>query len=246
MSAKPFRMRRAIPHLILAVMTVGALSAAALSYTSAFADTPRLNATPTLSVSTGACPSTPESASYEAALSTDLKPADTAAYPITGDHGFVLVAPKGGKCQSQSAPLAAIKPIMVAGNATVTAGVWSGTSVQPYIQVIAASGVAAAALTCSVSAKAATDLVAYGEPKSLISQECAPFTDQLKLTYTDNEVNYYASRDVVTQGNAVVAVRYDNSSATPTALLVSCGWNASSGNEVNCYDYIASVLATNK
>ena len=239
-------MRRAIPHLILAVMTVGALSAGALSYSSAFADTPRINSTPTVTLTTAACPSAPSDSQQSAQLSTDLVASDTVAYQIRGAHAFTLIAPKDGKCQSQSAPLAAIKPVVVAGDDTVTAAAWQGTEVQPYIQIIAASGVGAAALTCSASPKAATNLVAYGEPKSLIAQECAPFTDQLKLTYTDNEVVYYASRDVVTQGNAVVAVRYDTSTKTPTALLVSCGWNASSGNEVNCYDYISSILASNK
>ena len=246
MGAKPFAMRRAIPHLILAVMTVGALSTAVLSYSSAFADTPRLNATPSTSLTTVACPSEPTASAIDAHLSTDLKTSDTAAYPISGENAFVMIAPTGGKCQSQTAPLGAIKPVVSAGSATVTAAVWQGTAVQPYIQVIAASGVGAAALTCAVYAKAAEALVEYGEPRSLIAQECAPFTEQLKLTYTENELNYYASRDIVTQGNAVVAVRYDHSGKTPKALLVSCGWNASAGNSVNCYDYISSIVASNK
>ena len=239
-------MRRAIPHLILAVMTVGALSAGALSYRSAFADTPRLNATSAVSLTAAACPTEPSSDTISVQLSTDLEVAGTVAYPIGGEHAFTLLAPKDGKCQSQTAPLAALKPIVMAGSDTVTAAVWQGTAVQPYLQVISASGIGAAALTCPVYASAAKALVAYGEPRDLISQECAPITDQLKLVYTDNDLTYFASRDIVTQGNAVVAVRYDHSTATPSALVISCGWNASAGNAVNCYDYISSMLATSK
>lgn len=239
-------MRRAIPHLILAVLTVGALSTAFLSYRSAFADQPQINDTPTVSIATGTCPSTPTTSSVDAQISTDLTTSDTVAYPVTGDHGFTLIAPKGGKCQSQTAPLGVLKPVTVAGSETVTAAAWQGTAVQPILQVISASGIGAAALSCSVYAQAAEALVGYGEPSELIAQECASFADQLKLTHTDHDITYFASRDVVTQGNAVVAVRYSQSGATPQALLVSCGWNASTGNSKNCYDYIASIYATNK
>lgn len=239
-------MRRAIPHLILAVMTIGAICAAVLSYSTAFADSPQINATPNVSLSAVACPSVPTNTTLDVHLSTDLRTTETSAYPVTGEHAFVLIAPNGGKCQSQTAPLEVLKPIVKAGSDTVTAAAWQGTNRQPIIQVISASGVGAAALSCSVSAKAAEALVKYGEPRKLIAQECASIADQLKLTHIDNDVTYFASRDIVTQGNAVVAVRYNHSGPTPQALLVSCGWNASTGNTTNCYDYIASIFASNQ
>lgn len=226
-------------------MTIGALGAAVLSYRSSFGDSGFLTSVRPVQLTSSVCQPLSESIPVNTQLSTDLQPTATTVYTVAGEHAFSLIAPKGGKCQSQTAPLAALKPIVSAGNATVSAAIWQGTAVQPYLQVITASGVGAAALTCAASARAADALVGFGEPKELITKECAPFTDQLKITHHDGDTTYFASKDIVTQGNVVVAVRYKDSGATPQALLASCSWSASSGNALDCYDYLSSIMASN-
>ena len=238
-------MRRAIPHLILAALTVGAMLTASCSYVAAYSDTPRMTATRVVSLPAASCSPLTAVGTREVQLSTNLVATETVAYPISGEQAFTLLAPTDGECQTQTAPLSVIKPITVAGTNAVTVAIWQGTSAQPYLQVISASGVGAAALTCAVYSQAATALLASGEPRTLVRQECAPFEDQLTMTYTGNDVTYYEPRNKVTQGSYVVAVRYNNTTATPSALLISCGWSAAGVTKDVCYDYVASTFATN-
>lgn len=226
-------------------MTVGALLTASFSYVAAYSDTPRMNATQTVTLTASACSPTTSNGTQEVQLNADLDAAETVALVVNGENAFTFPAPRDGNCLSQTVPLSNIKPITVAGNSTVTAAIWSGTPKQPYFQIFSASGVAAAALTCPTDVKASSALLALGEPRNRVVQECLPLDDLLKITYRDNGVTYYEPRDSVTQGNYVMAVHYDDQAATESALLVWCGWRTPNVTKSVCYSYISSTLATN-
>ena len=240
-------MRRAIPHLILATLTVGAGLATLLSVGH------QPWSTTTVAIAEGLCRVDSPRGSQDVTLTPSLAGEATklglawvstnptvTGHGAPGDLSFAIVSPRGGSCTTQMAPSQFRNSDGTPGR-ILAARISGTTSDEPSLQVLVGNDTTGSLLICNLVATAREYLQKEKMKPNYLDYFCPALTNHAR---GKDGVVYYESYDVNTRTNVVVAGGYIAHSPA-TAMQVACSWNEPDASPYGCRDLVDSIFKIN-